>query len=200
MAFRLVSRIAAAAMICLAAVPAPAQLMSPSYTFLKAVKDRDGDKVTQMIAEPGSVVIHTKDRDTGEGALHLLTRERDITWITFMLAKGARPDMQNKDGMTPLALAAQIGWVEGAERLLRGRAKVDLPNNLGETPLILAIHNRDIAMARLLLSAGADANRTDNVAGHSALYYAKQDARSAALAKLLETPPSPTRQVAGPPR
>jgi hypothetical protein len=44
------------AAIALAAgtAPAAAQNFSNSYTFIKAVKDRDGAKVTSVLAEPGS--------------------------------------------------------------------------------------------------------------------------------------------------
>jgi ankyrin repeat protein len=115
-----------------------------------------------------------------------------------MLGKGARPDLQNKEGMTPLAIAAQIGWIEGAELLLRRKAKVDLANSRGETPLILAVQRRDLEMVRLLVDKGADPKRQDSVAGYSALDYARRDGRSQAILKLLETPAKPARAVAGP--
>jgi uncharacterized protein len=172
--------------VALAAAPAGAQQYSDGFNFLKAVKERDGTKATSLISEPGSIVINTKDRATGSGALHMLVKDRDITWLRFMLAKGAKPDLQNNEGNTPLALAAQIGWMEGAEALLGRGAAVDLANGRGETPLIIAVHNRDIAMVRLLLGKGANPKRTDSIAGYSAIDYAKQDARSAAILKLLE--------------
>jgi uncharacterized protein len=51
---------------------------------------------------------------------------------------------------------------------------------------------------RLLLSRRADPKRTDNVAGMSALDYARQDPRAAAVLKLLEAKLAPARPVAGP--
>jgi uncharacterized protein len=182
------------------AVPAGAQLnFSNSYTFLKAVKERDGDKVTNLLASPSSFVINTRETGSGNGALHIVTRDRDLTWLSFLLGKGARADLQNEGGDTPLMLASQIGWVEGADMLLRRGAKVDLANGRGETPLILAVRQRDVPMVRLLLAKGADPKHTDSVAGYSALDYAKQDGRAAAILKMLENPaPKPDREVAGP--
>lgn len=180
------------------AAPLAAQGYSDSYNFLKAVKERDGTKVTGLVSQPGSIVVNTRDRTNGEGALHLLVRDRDYSWLSFMLAKGARVDLQNNRGETPLILAAQIGWAEGAELLLSRRAVVDLPNGRGETPLILAVQRRDLPMVRLLLSKGANPARTDNAAGYSAIDYAKQDARAAAILKLLEAKPAKARPVAGP--
>jgi ankyrin repeat protein len=187
-----------AALALIAAVPAAAQSYSDSYTFLKAVKERDGTKVTSMVTTPGSTVINSRDRSNGEGALHYVVRERDPTWLSFLLGKGAKPDLQNQQGDTALSLAAQIGWVEGAQLLLARRATVDLANANGETPLILAVHKRNLAMVRLLLSRGANPRKTDSVAGYSALDYARQDPRAAAIAKLLETPVVPARAAAGP--
>jgi uncharacterized protein len=191
-------RALAAAWLLIAAVPLAAQSFSDSFTFLKAVRDRDGAKVQTLIASPGSIVINTRDRGAGEGALHYMVRDRDLTWLGFLLGRGAKADLQNNHGDTPLSLAAQLGWVEGAQVLLARRASVDLANSRGETPLILAVHKRDMAMVRLLLGRGANPKRTDSVAGYSALDYAKRDPRAAAMVKLLEAPQAPSRPAAGP--
>jgi uncharacterized protein len=193
------SALAAAAALTMA-VPAGAQLnFSNSYTFIKAVKDRDGDKVTSLLESPSSFVINTKESGTGNGALHFVTRDRDLTWLSFLLGKGAKADLQNDEGDTALLLASQIGWVEGADLLLKRGAKVDLTNGRGETPLILAVRKRDVPMVRLLLARGANPKHTDSVAGYSALDYAKQDGRAAAIVKMLEEPVAkPAREVAGP--
>jgi uncharacterized protein len=197
---------AASTALALAAVPAAASAQSgmtysDSYTFLKAVKDRDGAKVNELVGSTtGTIVINSRDRANGEGALHYTVRARDITWLAFLLGKGARPDIQSNRGDTPLTLAAQIGWLEGAEQLLARRASVDLPNGRGETPLILATQRRDLAMVRMLLARRADPKRTDNVAGMSALDYARQDPRAGAVLKLLEAKVAPAKPVQGPTR
>lgn len=182
--------IAAAAVASTSAVPAAAQQYSDGYTFLKAVKDRDGSKATSMVSVPGTTVINVRDGSSGEGALHMLVRDRDITWLSFLVGKGARVDLQNGEGETPLSLAAQIGWIEGADLLLSHRASVDLANQRGETPLILAVHRRDLAMVRLLVASGASPARPDRVAGYSALDYARQDPRAAPLLHILEARPA----------
>lgn len=199
--FNKFGRAIAASMVLILAVPASAQQnFSDSYTFLKAVRDRDGTKVTELVSEPGSLVINTRERGSGEGALHIVVRGRDLNWLTFLLGKGARPDLQSSRGETPLTLAAQIGWLDGAEQLLARRASVDLANSRGETPLILATQRRDLPMVRLLLGRKADPKRTDNVAGMSALDYARQDPRAAPVLKLLEAKGAPAKPVSGPTR
>lgn len=199
--FNKFGRMAAAAMVLAIAVPASGQqTFSDSFTFIKAVKERDADKVTSLISEPGSVVINARDRSNGEGALHIVVRGRDLNWLAFLLGKGARADIQNNRGDTPLTLAAQIGWLDGVEQLLAKRAGVDLPNGRGETALILATQRRDVPLVRLLLSRRADPKRTDNIAGMSALDYAKQDPRAVPVLKLLEAKVAPAKPAAGPTR
>jgi ankyrin repeat protein len=186
-----------AALLAVAAVPAFAQF-SESFNFLKAVRDRDSAKVTQIISNPSSTAINARSSDSGEGALHILVRGRDLAWLNFLLSRGARPDLQDNQGNTPLLVAAQIGWTEGAEALLARRASVDLPNQRGETPLILAVQRRDATLVRVLLARGANPNRTDSVAGYSALDYARRDARAGAILRLLQAP-RPAQQTYGPP-
>ncbi len=184
----------------LLSVSASAQLnFSNSYTFLKAVKERDGQKATDLLSAPSATVINTKESGTGNGALHIVTRDRDATWLSFLLAKGAKANLQNSGGETALIIASQIGWLEGAEVLLQRGASVDLGNSRGETPLIFAVQKRDIPMVRLLLAKGANPKRADSVSGYSALDYAKRDTRAAAIVKMLEAPAAaPAREVAGP--
>lgn len=180
-----------------ATLPAAAQY-SAGYNFLKAVRDRDATKVTEMLAEPGTVVANTKDQGSGDAALHIVVRARDYTWTSFLLSKRANPNIQNRQGETPLSLAAGLGWLEGAELILARGGAVDLPNQRGETPLILAVHRRDMGMVSLLLRAGANPLRKDTMGGYSALDYARQDGRSQAIVKLLEAKQAPARAAAGP--
>ena len=173
------------AALVVAATPAVAQGFSESFNFLKGVRERDGATVQTMMTHPNPAVLNARDSN-GEGALHMLVRGRDLTWLAFLLSRGARPDLQNNEGATPLILAAQIGWYDGAQQLLERRANPNLGNRNGETPLIFAVHRRDLAMVRLLRSRGANPNLTDSVAGYSALDYARQDPRAAALIRELQ--------------
>lgn len=174
-----------AAVVALAASPIVAQTFSDGFNFLKAVRDRDGGTVERILSNPSSTVVNTRDSN-GEGALHIVIRGRDMTWLAFMLGRGARPDMQSNDGTTPLILATQVGWVEGAGQLLAHGANPNLANRSGETPLMFAVHTRNLQMVRLLLSQRADPRQTDNLSGNSAIDYAQQDPRAAAILRELQ--------------
>jgi ankyrin repeat protein len=176
----------AAFIMALLATPLVAQSFSDGYTFLKAVRERDGTVAERILANPSSTAINARDPSTGETALHILVRGRDATWLGFMLSRGARPDSPSNDGTTPLILCAQLGWVDGAQLLLSRRASPNLANRSGETPLIVAVQRRDIQMVRLLLSEHANPNQTDNLSGNSALDYARQDPRAGQILRELE--------------
>jgi uncharacterized protein len=182
------------------AVPAVAQgLNGPGYGFLKAVRDRDGDKVQEALDRPGTTVMLTRDENSGETALHIVVKRRDIVWTRYMLGKGAAVDAKDRQGNTALLDAAQIGFVDGAQQLLDLGASVDLSNNRGETPLIIATQMHDLATVRVLVQYGADPKTTDHVAGMSALDYAKRDGRSDAILKVLqEAKPVVKKKVSGP--
>ena len=173
---------------------------SDSYNFLKAIRDRskEGNKAITMMQKPGTVIIDTKDITTGETALHIVTKERDLTWINYLLGLGARPDIRDGRGNTPLMIATQIRFVEGAQALIKRRAQVDLANSGGETPLMRAVQQRDLALVRLLLTAGANPDRVDSMAGLSARDYAKRDTRGQAILKIIEEPRAKPAAVSGP--
>lgn len=193
----LIAAIISALLFAIPAV-APAQF-SDSYQFLKAVRDRDVNKANEIASKPGSVIVDTRDQSTGEGALHIVTRARDLPWLNFILQKNAKPDVRDNQGNTPLMIAAQLGFIEGAQALLRKRANINQGNSSGETPLIRAVQNRDAAMVRLLLANGANPDKTDTIAGMSARDYAARDKRAAPIFKLIEdSKAAAAKPVAGP--
>jgi uncharacterized protein len=192
------SKLGRATLIGLVFVPAMAAAQfSDSYNFLKAVRERDGTKATEIASKPGSTIIDTRDSTTGETALHIATKRRDLTWMSFMLGKGAKTDLRDGLGNTALMYTAQLGFVEGIQLLLKAKAGVDIANNSGETPLIRAVQNRDAVMVRILLAAGANPAKTDRLAGLSARDYAARDRRAVAILKIIDES-KPLKPVAGP--
>ena len=195
-----VGRAAALTLALLSPVAAQAQF-SDNYNFLKAVKDADGQKVTDLIQKPGSTVINSRDVTSGDTALHLVVARRDNTWLTFLLAKGANPNLTDNNGNTPLMDAVQARFEEGVRSLLSFNAQVDKANGSGETPLIRAVQLRDVELVRLLVAQGANPDKRDTIAGMSARDYAARDSRTPGLTEALsaaKTTAAPKGPVHGP--
>ena len=74
----------AAALAASLAVPVAAQSFSEGFTFLKAVRERDGATAERILANPSTTALNVRDSSTGEAALHILVRGRDSAWLGFM--------------------------------------------------------------------------------------------------------------------
>lgn len=199
-AFRLASLSLLAAAAALAVSPALAQFRG-GYAFIQAVDSRDGTKATEALKDDPTLV-NTRHPDTGETALIISTKRRDIAWVRFLLGKDADPSIGDRQGVTPLMHAALLNFTDGAEALLGEKAPVDQSNRRGETPLILAVQAKNAAMVRLLVRKGANPDKADHVAGMSARDYAKRDDRTGQMLALLDAksdaPARDTGAVFGP--
>ena len=153
-------------------------MQRPQPGALRRVDERAfrGDEAEQLVTAPRRL----PSRDEA------LAR-RDEEWTGFLLGKGADPNLPGKGGDTPLMAAARAGYFDGVGWLIQLHAKVDVTNRSGETALILAVQQRQPMIVKVLLSAGADPDRTDSVAGYSARNYAARDPRAGEILKLIES-------------
>jgi uncharacterized protein len=193
-------RAAALAVLAFQVAPATAQQFSDSHQFLEAVRKADGATVDKYLRDESLGIVNTKDRTTGEAALHIAAARSDALYLRVLLqANNVNPNIQDRAGNTPLIVAAQQNWVEGVAILIKYRANVNLANSRGETPLILAVQLHNAELVRQLLAAGADADRADYQAGKSARDYARDFNRYPNIAKMLaDAPKKGAGGVAGP--
>ncbi|WP_260924150.1 ankyrin repeat domain-containing protein [Novosphingobium sp. 9] len=155
-------------------VASPAQAYTDPYKFLDSVKKKDGDAVEKALMDTNNRIVNTKDTSNGDTALHIVVARRDLTWLSYLIGKGADVNVQNDSNITPLQVAVDQGWADGVSFLIAQHANVDPVNDAGETPLMSATHRKNLQIMRLLLEAGANPARTDN-SGRSSLDYAKLD-------------------------
>ncbi len=112
------------------------------------------------------------DRD-GRTPLHRVFTEEPLEGhaaaVRDLVARGADPDRQDRNGWTALHFAAQARSVAGAEALIAAGAGPDLTDAHGNGPLVRAIFasEGETGVVRLLLAAGADPDRP-NAAGITA--------------------------------
>lgn len=109
----------------------------------------------------------------------------DPKLVSVALTRGADPN-ELYGGTTGLHLAAEWGYHEIADLLIKSGAKVDAIDSCRKTPLLWAAANGHEEIARLLLAAGADPNWHDPN-GNSVLSEAVQS-KLAGLVKYLLGP------------
>lgn len=180
--------------LALALVPAGGMLSAPSaqaqmsqgHKFLEAVRKKDLEAVQKMLGSsgsksaPGTIIVNAKDITTGDSALHIVIKRRDVPWLRYLIDSKADVNIRNNQGTTPLWLAVNTSFIDGALELIEKRAKVNDPGPAGETPLIAAVHQKNLELARALIAAGADANKADN-SGRTAVDYAQLSIKDTVL-------------------
>ena len=188
----------ALAMLMTAAAPLTAQIGGrDGENFLAALKEGKASEAVDLVEAPGSTVVNYRGLD-GNAALHIVTRNRNSTWLGFLLSKGADPNVGDANGDTPLILAARVGYSEGVARLLMKKPQVDKANKLGETPLIVAVQARQPAIVKMLLEAGANPDKQDHASGYSARDYARRETRSTEMLRLIESVKARKAAIVGP--
>lgn len=188
------------AMGALPSSPSVAQIgQSAGYKFLQSVKDAKNDEVIAALEKPGVTMVNTRDRENGEGALHIVVRRGDMPYVSYLLSKGADANLRDGKGETALLLATRLGRKEMVDALAKGGGNVNLANASGETPLIIAVQRRDQALVRDLLDLGADPDQADHLQGFSAREYAQQDKRTPSISQMIEAAPKKVRKaISGP--
>jgi ankyrin repeat protein len=114
----------------------------------------------------------------GMTALHWAAMRNDTALAQVLLHAGANVRAATRiNGYTPTFLAAQHGYPEILELLLKAGADAKAASSTGSTPLMLAAASGNVQAVTLLLDAGADVNARDTAKGQTALMYAAANNR-----------------------
>ena len=108
----------------------------------------------------------------GETALILGAAGRGpLDLVQTLLEHGADVDARTKDGLTPLAIAANLSDADLVKCLIDKGSNVNAKDNSGQTPLMYAAISGRAEFVELLLAAGANIDAKDG-AGNTALMHA----------------------------
>jgi ankyrin repeat protein len=150
--------------------------------FIKLLLDAGADPNAQLIESTETRTVFTNQWLDEEGATAFLraSQSGDVELMRLLLEHGADPHIYTKLGVTPLAVAAGIGWVEGVtsehspeetveavRMLLELGIDPDYQADTGRVALHGAAHKGATEVVRVLVAAGArmdirDFGNTDN--------------------------------------
>ena len=150
--------------------------------FIELLLDAGADPNARLRESTETRTVFTNQWLDEDGATAFLraSQSGDLELMKLLLARGADPKLNTRLGVTPLAAAAGIGWVEGitSERspeqtveavklLLELGIDPNYQAETGRTALHGAAHKGATEVARILVAAGArmdirDFGNTDN--------------------------------------
>nr|XP_023016292.1 uncharacterized protein LOC111505674 [Leptinotarsa decemlineata] len=162
--------------------------------------------VMRILIEAGAD-INVVDLDE-HSPLTLAVRNGNPETVRYLIKKGARVNHEEPGAVTSLRLAVWANnaplvkvLLEGGTRiihshhllhsavsnnnlemvqmLLEGGAMLNARDDQGHTPLMLSCSRKNLAIARYLLSCGADVNAASLIDGKTALHICVQDVREA---------------------
>ncbi|CAG7922613.1 unnamed protein product [Penicillium olsonii] len=155
-------------------------------TCLHAAVGTATDESTVPLLVKHKVDMNFQNKKTGNTALHLAVEWKRPRIILFLLEKGAKIDIGNNDGFTPLQLAASCDNCEAVSLLLQRCAHPESRSLAGPTALQYAAWKGNWTAFDLLLIGGADIN-VWNKQGETLLHEQARYSKNISIAsKLLE--------------
>ena len=132
----------------------------------------------------------------GATALHWAVYRDSVEAVDLLMRAGAK-SVTNREGMTPLAMAALYGNPQIVDRLLKGGADAKALGPNGESMVMFGARNGNPDVIRLLVEAGANVNAREPVRGTTALMWAVEQKHPEAVAALLKAGADPAARSAG---
>jgi ankyrin repeat protein len=153
-----------------------------SLAFITYLLDKGADVNARITESTETRTVFTNQWLNEDGATAFLraAQSGDLELLKLLVARGADPKINTTLGVTPLAVAAGIGWVEGVTRehsaeetveavryLLSLGIHPDFQGDTGRVALHGAAHKGATDVVKLLVAAGArmdvrDFGNTDN--------------------------------------
>jgi ankyrin repeat protein len=166
-----VSRAFAAA-LALSVVLLAGHAAAADLRLAQAAERQDWATVQTLLKSKDKADVNTPQGD-GATALHWAAHWNNVSVVELLLRAGARPDVANNLGVTPLWLACENGSAPVVQRLLKAgaRANANTAAN-GETALMTAARAGNVDIVTMLLEGGAEPNARLTTSAQTALMWA----------------------------
>ncbi|XP_056125405.1 ankyrin repeat and EF-hand domain-containing protein 1a isoform X2 [Rhinichthys klamathensis goyatoka] len=130
------------------------------YRLLQCVQDGEKPYIEKLISMGVDDLINLTEPCEGYGVLHLVSVANNPDMLEFLVAQGARPDVQDRRGRTPLMLAAELGYDGIVSLLAKKNADMKLVDKDGKGLLFYCIHptKRHMRCLQVALKGNIDVN------------------------------------------
>jgi ankyrin repeat protein len=139
-------------------------------TLSDLIRSGNREAVLAAITSP-DIDVNAAEPD-GSTALLWATYKVDHELVRALLKAGAKANVTNRYGSSPLGEAAKLGDVDLVRTLLDARADPNSPNQDNQTALMLASSIGSLEIAKLLINKGANVNAVESFRGQTALMWA----------------------------
>ncbi|XP_072552090.1 ankyrin repeat and EF-hand domain containing 1a [Salminus brasiliensis] len=172
------------------------------YRLLQCVNEGNKVQIERLVSMGVDDLINLTEPREGKGVLHLASVANDADMVEFLIGQGARTDVQDKRGRTPVMLAAELGHVGVVALLAKNNADMKLTDVEGKGVLFYSVcpTKRHMRCLQVALNSMADVNNVSH-AGVPLLMQACENALECEgmCLSLLErgADPNATNQVTG---
>lgn len=158
-----------------------------------AIRENDEGEVQKMLQQGFNPSTQS---DGGNTLLHEAIVENKPFLLQLLLKFGAKTDISNIHGFTPLQLAAHFGDMSAMNLLLLHGADINkTTNTIPWTPLMVALSQNHLEIASWLMDHQADIYFIDPLEGWSALLIAAEHGHEEIFERLLKEGCDPNQFV-----
>src|SRR5262249_15975187 len=144
-------------------------IAAPASDIADAVMNRNRDAVRSLLQKKADVNAPQVD---GTTALHWAVRGDDLETADLLIRAGANVTTANREGVTPLQLAAINGTGPMIEKLIKAGADPNASlSKFGDTALMLAARTGKVDGIKVLLDKGAKVNAVETWGGTTPLIW-----------------------------
>lgn len=144
------------------------------------------------ILQTGRCDLNERDPDNNDTALHwaVISKPTEVDVhpdiLELLLEAGLSPNDVNDDNVTPLHVAAYLGYTEDVEAMLKYNPQLELRDQRGFTPLAAAQFNDKYDVAVTLIEGGADIDNGRPTRLHRTFFRAVERGAAKSVGLLIE--------------
>lgn len=151
--------------------------------LIDAVKNQDHEVLRTLLKE--RIDVNSPQAD-GATALSWASYMDDLEAVDLLIRAGAKVDLANQYGITPLLLACTNRSASMVEKLLEAGANPNLAQWEGQTPLMECARTGNVAAVKLLLNHKVNVNAREAGRGQTALMWAAAGKHADVVQTLIE--------------